>query len=83
MISSSRCTMFEKKTLVEPFVVSASGKPEDTQLYKYIFPVNVSKTTIAFIGDMYVFGGYLPVVELQARYAVQVSFSKIFSNYLV
>ncbi|XP_053325356.1 dimethylaniline monooxygenase [N-oxide-forming] 2-like [Spea bombifrons] len=41
-------------------------------LYKYVFPPHLEKPTLAFLGVLQPFGGVIPVVELQSRWATKI-----------
>ena len=48
------------------------------ELYKYVFPPNLSKPTLAVLGCIQPFGAIFPLAELQARWATQVFRGKKF-----
>ena len=48
------------------------------ELYKYMFPPNLSKPTLAVIGCVQPLGAIFPLAELQARWATQVFRGKKF-----
>ncbi|XP_076873349.1 flavin-containing monooxygenase 5-like [Brachyhypopomus gauderio] len=43
-----------------------------TSLYKYVFPPNLEKTTLAVIGLIQPLGAIMPISEMQARWATRV-----------
>ncbi|KAK2084767.1 monooxygenase, partial [Saguinus oedipus] len=61
-------------TFAFPFLDESLVKVEDGQasLYKYIFPTNLQKSTLAIIGLIKPLGSMIPTGETQARWAVRV-----------
>ncbi|KAL8177434.1 UNVERIFIED_CONTAM: monooxygenase [Gekko kuhli] len=57
-----------------PFIDESIIKVEDkhASLYKYIFPPQLEKPTLAIIGFLRPFGAIMPVVETQARWVTRV-----------
>lgn len=46
--------------------------PDAWQLYRLVWPVHLTKNTLAVVGFVRIHGQVPPVTELQARWAVQV-----------
>ncbi|XP_075688325.1 dimethylaniline monooxygenase [N-oxide-forming] 2-like isoform X2 [Rhinoderma darwinii] len=44
----------------------------DVSLYKYVFPINLEKPTLALLGLVQPLGPIMPTVEIQARWATRV-----------
>ena len=55
-----------------PFIHPELVNPDEWCVYKNVWPVNLEKNTLALIGFTRVLGPALPVVELQARWSIQV-----------
>ncbi|XP_075472896.1 flavin-containing monooxygenase 5-like [Ascaphus truei] len=57
-----------------PFFEDSDFKVENNKipLYKHVFPPNLEKTTVAFIGLIQPIGAIMPIAELQSRWATRV-----------
>ena len=50
----------------------------DTDLYKYAFPLNLSHPTLAIVGHVQAIGSVIPIAEMQARWITRIFSGKPF-----
>ena len=53
----------------------------DTDLYKYAFPMNLSHPTLAIVGHVQAIGSVIPIAEMQARWITRIFSGKLFVIY--
>ena len=47
-------------------------KENDVDLYKYVYPPDLSHPTLAIIGHVQAIGAVIPIAEMQARWTTRV-----------
>ena len=54
----------------------------DTDLYKYAFPLNLTHPTLAIVGHVQAIGSVIPIAEMQARWITRIFSGKPFSFFV-